>query len=759
MTRKLSLRMLLVGSTALLAVAGGTVAMAAEASEATKVEEVTVTAEKRSANIQKVANSVSAIKGDKLVSSGAQSLKDYAQFIPGLTIQDAGTPGQAVVTLRGIAPFSSTNTIATLIDDVSAGASNGWARATVYNVDLIPYDLDRFEVLRGPQGTLYGASTIGGLLKYNLKPADVTGFSAQLGGELSNTSKGSGGPGYLTRGAVNIPVVNDVFAVRLSAYNRYSEGWIKATARNDKNANEGNDTGARLAATFKPNDKFRINLQAMYNKSDYDDTASVRFAGYTSYKAGGVRFYRETGAEPLSNSDYYPHFFKRTSNFYSGTINWDLDWATLTSITASVRDHLTTAIDTTNSYGQYLALFGLPFGKSFFALDIDMKKFTQEVRLTSPSGGRFEWLLGAFYTKEDIGNEQIVKAFKPDGTNLAAPFTNFSTKYFLEALVPSIYKEKAVFANASFKITDELTVSGGIRRAQNDQDFHQVTDGIILGGFKSVPGGSGEKVTTWSTSASYQFTPRIMSYVRVATGYMPGGPNALVANSIPEFSSSTVTNYEVGFKSTFWDGRALFNAALYKINWKDIQLIISDPNCGCTYFGNGGRAYSKGFEFEGYVIPTEGLRVGFNGSFNKNELTSLDPGSPPFEKGYQLPNSPKFNGSLFVDYDWAVHSDWRATVGASYQYVDDRYSATVNRYNNPNGDKGLNGIDPAYSRLNLHAGLTAGRYTVNLNVRNALDDRDYVARGLVSPPLAGSPYMTATPLTPRTISLSVDAKF
>jgi outer membrane receptor protein involved in Fe transport len=749
---------LLSGHGAFAADADAAAAAAADRSTAPTVEEVMVTAEKRSVNIQEVPVSISAIKGDKMQDLGLTRLTDYSQYVPGLVIGNGGTPGQTSITLRGIAPVSSGAVVGTYIDDTPLGSSNGWARATIFALDLMPYDVERFEVLRGPQGTLYGAGAMGGLIKYVLKQADTHEFSGQVGGELNYTDNSSG-VGSAERVSVNIPIIQDKLGVRASFYDHEYQGYTDNSRLGLNGVNQGYQRGGRFALTFTPTDNFRINLNAMENKSNFDDGAFVRLGALTTTVEDGVTLYHgKPVTGDFDNPAAYQGAFQKTIDYFSGTVNWDL--GPLTFVSATSYSHTTTHQfnDATDSYGAYTGAFGMPPGVGYFDLGLDLKKWTQEFRLQSPTGGKVEWMAGAFYTHEDSANHQLVNVYDANYQPITGPAAIYFNPFFAYAEVPTIYKEYAFFGDITWNLSPKFDVTGGLRYAHNTQTFQQISDGVILGGYTNQPGASAEGVTTWSANARYHFTDHVMAYARAATGYRPGGPNVVLAGVPPTVNSDTLTSYEVGIKSTFWDGRALLNVTAFDIQWKNIQLAVSDITCGCTYDANGGDAYSRGFELEGSLTPIEGLRIGYNAAYTKGQLTSLVPGAPPYLLGYQLPGVPKFAAGATIDYNWPAFAEWRANVGGGIRYVGKEYPLAPSATGLPTSAP--NTQDPSYATADLHAGLSNEKYVVNLFVRNVTNKLVYTTQSPIQNGLSGDVVgILGVPLEPRVIGVSVDAKF
>lgn len=756
-------RLMLAGTAGVLALLGGHGAFAAAAdSSPTNVEEVVVTAEKRSVNIQQVPASVSAISGSKLETLGLKNLQDYSQYVPGLVVNQGGSPGQTTVTLRGVAAVGPGSVVGYYIDDTPLGSSGNYARATAFSLDLLPYDVERLEVLRGPQGTLYGAGAMGGLIKYVLKQANTHEYSLQAGTELSYIDH-SDGMGNAFRAAANIPLIQDKLGVRISGFEQQDQGYVDNVRLGIGDANDLRQWGGRLAVTFTPTDKLTVNLNALWYRLHSQDNNTVRLDNLVTHT-------EPNGGEWLSGTPTLGEFaqtygfrqpFTKNIDYYSATVNYDLGAATLTSATSYSETKTAQRQDSTDLYGAYTQLFGMPHGVGVFDLGLGLDKFTQEFRLASPSGGKVEWLAGAYYTYEKSNNHQLVNVYDANYQPITGPFAAFFNPFFAYAELPSDYREYAAFGDLTVHLTDKFDVTGGLRYAHNDQNFEQISDGLVLGGFTDQPGDSSESVLTYQANARYHFTDDSMLYARIASGYRPGGPNAtLNAKPTPPVGSDKLTSYEVGLKSTFLNGRLLFNAAVFDIEWKNIQQGVYHPDTGSSNLANAGDAFSRGVEIDGYFMPVEGLRIGYDAAYTKAQLTSIDTDAPPFFTGVQLPGIPKWQAGLTADYQWPLSDVWRANVGAGFHYISEEWTGGLQDpstgsllYSGPTTK------NPAYSTLDLHMGLSTDRYDINLFVRNVTDKRVYLQSFPVSDPFIGNFALDTVLLQPRTIGISFDAKF
>jgi iron complex outermembrane receptor protein len=704
-------------------------------------DEIVVTAQKKVENIQDVPASISVIGGQRLERSGATQLADYSAYVPGLVVDSGGTPGQARITLRGLPPITSTTMVGTYVDDSPLGSSAGWVSAPNYALDLLPYDVDRVEVLRGPQGTLYGANTMGGLIKYVTKAPDLNRFSGRAGVEAL-TIKGAGDLGWGVKGSVNLPIVAGKLAARVSLYNQMTPGFIDNGQTGEKDENGVRQTGGRIAVLWQPTDRLSVRLSALVQDIDADGNATVSLVPGTRTPIYGG----------LTSKHVLDQPFKSKLRYYTGTLNWDLGWADLVSASSYSRTKIRKASDSTAYYGSYFPIVSaalpgytngtvIPAGLDRNLLSTDVKKFTQEFRLSSPAGQRLEWLIGAFYTDEDSLMLQEDTALDLNKVPVAGAFNPFAF-----ANIPTEYREMAVFANATYKFSDAFDISLGGRFAKNKQDFTLTAAGpvyVFFGIAGTTISKSKEDVFTYSVAPRWHINADTMVYARVASGYRPGGPNSPLPGIPPQVNSDRITNYELGLKSEFLDRRAMIDVALFRVDWTDIQAF-GISSSGVSYLANGGKARSQGVEFNASFTPVRALRIGFNTAYTDAELIDPIPslGGLP---GDQLSYAPKWSGAITLDHQFDMGNGWNGEAGGGIRYVGNRKSGF------PAGSDYFELAD--YVAVDLHAGISNDRWGARLFVRNATDKRAYVTPSA----LPGQDDWTV--LQPRTIGLSLEAKF
>lgn len=714
--------------------------------EAGVIDEIIVTAQKRSESLQDVPVSMSAFAEEQLTRVHATQLQDYAAYMPGINITNSGSPGQTSITLRGIAPVGPGSVVGTYVDDTPLGASNNYARATSFALDLMPYDIERVEVLRGPQGTLYGAGAMGGLLKYVLKEPSTEAFEFRAGVEGSDVS-GAEDLGWGARAGVNVPL-GDSVALRASYFQQNTPGYIDNVYTGEAGVNELEQSGGRLALLWQINDNASLKFGGMWQRLDSDNNGTMALA------LAGIDPVRASRNLPdLATSIPNAEAFGKDVDFYSATLNWGLGWADFVSATSYSKTHTSQTQDASITYGSLFPLLSLVFelpgapydeGLSKFNITLDHEKWTQEFRLASSGDGAIQWRVGAFYTEEDSKNKQVVDATDINGV----PIAGF-LPYFAFAQLPSQYQELAVFGDVTFKINDSFDVITGLRFSQNEQKFRQISSGAILV-TANQPGESDEDVFTYAVSPRWHLSDDTMLYARMATGYRPGGPNTIVANMPPSVDADELTNYELGLKTIFMDGRALVNAAVFYIDWQDIQQARSFA--GVSGLDNAGDAESQGIEFESLFSVTEGLQLGFNFSYTDATLSSTPPDLPN-ALGVQLPGVPEWSGALTANYGFTAFGGHEANVGGGWRYVDERYSEVVRTEDN------LAYALPAYDVLDLNADVQFDGLTVRLFVKNLTDERAFTGGGVTVDGLNQPVRLDLAVLQPRTVGLSIDFQF
>jgi len=754
----------------------------AQTTAGSSLEEVIVTAQKRSQPLADIPMSVSVLAGEQLERQQAVNFEDLAAMVPGLSL-NSNTAGITRITMRGINTGGVASTVGVYVNDVPFGSSSGLANAAILSGDFDTFDMARVEVLRGPQGTLYGASSLGGVIKYVTNEPSTDKFEGRIQGSLEDTS--GAGSGYAATGVLNIPVSGS-FALRATGFYRQDGGYTKSignnplfalqdpsvvieTSRVEKELNENTSGGGRVSALFKPSEDFSLDLTAYFQDINSDNANAYEVDPLTLKPLYGGKVISRYHEEP-TNIQY---------RLYSATLNWNLGAVSLESVTSysefsedlqrdvAAFDAIGTGLPTS----QLLTFVYSTPGTTDTLLSGVLRqttatdKFTQEFRLLSPDSDTFEWLVGAYYTDEDSGiNPQRVVAVTP-GTDARAP----GIPRVAEVSLDSTYEELALFANATWHISPKFDLSFGGRWSDNDQEAKQhvlITLPILPGGsitqdFDNLK--SSESPFTWSISPRYEFTDTTSMYARVATGFRPGGPNVLPpgVDAPSTYDSDELTNYEIGLRTGNADGSFSLDVAAFFLDWDKIQLFQVVNGFGVN--ANGGSAESQGLEFTAST-RTGGLTVTFSGAYTDTQLTEdTDPdgpgGVPDLVGGFDgdaLPFVPEWTLALAGDYEWSAFGDATAYVGGTVSYVGDREADFNNR---------IDPLDPtsprreadAYTTVDLRTGVLWDNWSLELygkNVTNEAGISDIAAPGIFPAGAAG----IAT-IRPRTIGLSLGLRF
>lgn len=703
------------------------------------LEQVVVTAEKRAERLTDVPASISAITGANMESLQVQSMSDLAGFVPSLDVVDGGTPGQRSIVLRGLstgyAPAAGAPLVATYIDDSPVGGTSPASRSSQLGLDLMPYDLDRVEVLRGPQGTLYGADAMGGIIKYVLRKPDLNNVEVRAGADSAYVDN-SDGVTWTGRAAANIPIISDFLAMRVSATYRNSPGYIDNVGADAPHSNSSHQSSGRFTLLLQPSSTLSVQTSFIYQESYANDRAGVTV--------------NEASQEPIygqySRFSYFTEPFEQQTMFGSIDVNWDMSFATLVSSSNwSKIDSTQYRTDLTPFFGTSIPSVssGLAYSDVFDTLS----KYTEELRLTSSkSDSRLWWMVGGFYTREPSGEDYNLPTFTLDRVLL--PYNLYLQGQYGG---PTVYVEQAVFANSTFTIVDGLDVGAGIRYSENKQYGCNFSGGVLLGGVTSIACTERpfQSKTTWLGDIRYHLDKDSIVYARVSTGFRPGGGCkgcGSVAFEIPDFYySDSIVNYELGAKGTFLENRLSLDFSAYNINWSNIQSTVLSPK-DASYTGNGGTAVSRGFEFSSTYEPTPSLMWNATLAFNDAHLTENAPGIFGVN-GDQLPQSARWMGSLGTEYRFNLSGQRRLFVGGSYRYRD----RVLNQFPGTG--------DPApmapQNIFNAYFGITSGKLTAKVYGNNVFNNHSYT--GLLLLENAGFP--TLVPVQPRTVGLSVDYEF
>ncbi len=717
------------------------------------MQQIVVTANKRRELQRNVANSVTAISGRTLDRRQEVNLKDIAAQVPGLSLQVADKT-QVRIVLRGLNTGSGGAEVASVIDDVPTNAAGAQNNASINSPNFDTYDLERIEVLQGPQGTLYGATAEGGIIKYVTNAPNLTTYSAAVESGINGVT--DGGIGGSLKGFVNVPLVKNIAALRLTAWNEWIPGYIDNPEANRTNANSGQQYGWRASLLVQPTPALYVRLTAERQTLFSNNTDLLQVVGARDPLAPPPD--QLSIANGLVNNTRLSNIGQNEAAVYYADINYDFGWSNLTSITSYTFNDVKTDADASNAavapgldVANYLntSAYGIPL-VARQRQNSNVGKFNQEVRLTSDPGltvfGRsFEWLGGAFYTRENSAFLQYFDALDARSLNVLTPPAG---GLGLEGSL----SEWAVFGQVDYHLLRTFDVALGGRFSGNSQHSQAVEGCCVLYG----PGSSAGEIYSNDHDALYSVAPRwrpndnTLLYGRIATGYRPGGPNLPVPGSpgLPNtYGPDRTVNYEVGVRQDLFNKKVAVDLTGFWVNWKSVQIlsVFNTPSGPFSVNGNAGSARSKGVEWTLTWVPLRGLTLSAVGEYTDARLTKNAPGLGAFQGDY-LPYVPDVSNSVNVEYDWTLLRRYRAYVSGTWTYTGLRYTGF-----SPSTTVTVSHLQlPSYNTGALRAGVDIGRYGLELFLNNISD-----SRGITTYANNGGADQTGqiTIIQPRTVGL------
>jgi iron complex outermembrane receptor protein len=786
-------------SVAIAAALSGTMAMpaaygaAAVAASDSTLEEVIVTARKRTENLQDVPISIDVFTSKDLQNQAISQFEDYATKTPSISFVSAG-PGTQTFVMRGVSDgsnpnYANTATTAFLVDDMSM---NYYGTTP----DLHLYDIERIEVLNGPQGTTFGASAMAGALRFITNKPDATAFSA--GVDLDGGKIDAGGHNGTIEGFINIPIIEDWTALRISAFSDYHGGFItnQLTTRNwvngavsdnsawaGKNYNVEKVTGARIALGQKIAEGWKASLTYSYQRQlthgawDQDPTigGAMDYQGnlvngparplpantvsrfgpeYKQYYAKTLDFHLDgdVGIGDLVYAGTYWAQDDRWVNEYSEYMQYLNQYANPpdTGFNASTQQAYNCLTDPFSSQGAS-GFSGCNPSVQYYDYIQHIDRWSHELRLQSKEGGRVHWLGGVYWEKtRDVYSDY----FHMPGLQTSGGQWQAETAYYYNsgALPPkpddwysygarSDYLQTTEFANVTVDITPKLHVEAGTVH------FHSNFSTSQYGGFwyaPQVPATYGGSSNKWNSKVglSYNVLDTVLVYADAAQGFRDGGVNGGLpsgcsnpppVNGVPQlgappkFQPDTLTNYELGWKSTMLDRHLLWNGALYYMPWKNLQTLVFDPDiCPSSSFNaNVGDARVYGMETNVKYQPTSALSLEFSASYNDARVLTNNFANASFsvEPGERLPYDPYFSYSGNARYEAPLDDRYKGYSQIEFAHKGDMWNALQ-----VSGSNGLPRVlQPGYTVANLRVGLLQSQthamaefYVTNLTNKNAV---------------------------------------
>ncbi|CAN7547042.1 TonB-dependent receptor [Phenylobacterium sp. LjRoot225] len=717
--------------------------------------EIVVTARRREESLRKVPLKVDAYDPMQMDRRGIRSIEDITRFTPGLEFTRTGGVSGDVstsISIRGIASEVGSATTAIYIDETPIQTRNiGYFGGNPYPRI---FDLERVEVLKGPQGTLFGASAEGGAVRFITPQPTLDRISSYARAELSSTENGA--PSYEAGAAVGGPIVKDVVGFRLSAWTRRDGGYIDRVddadgSVVDKDADWSRTSVVRAALAFKPTEGLLITPSLFYqrqfdnNRSQYWESFSD--VGGEDFKSGNPlpEKYHDKFYLPAVKVQYQNDVFELNSNtsYFNRKSTILLDYTTF--LRALFTGDPLTPIDGTIPSGAFVTT--------------KQENFTQEVRLQSPASSRVEWILGAFFTRQRQRSINLTDSNEVGGT--AANGYNYTNH------TSSTDRQIAGFANIAYPLTEQLKVSAGVRVAELKFSYLSLGDGPVNGGPSSDSGKTSETPVTPKFGVSYQIDRDNLLYANVAKGFRQGGAQAPVPASFcaadlaslgltagpSTYKADTVWSYDAGAKNSLFGGRLNIDASAYFINWDNIQQSVRLANCGFSFIGNLGKARSRGVDLTFDTRVSDAVRLGGNIGFNKTTFNDdvLGGGGVLLAGKGDGIGGPQFTGAVWGQVDFPI-GPYRSYFRSDLTFRTKGVSPDPHTFSY---DADLTATRPAYV-VSARLGVFIKDVEASVFVNNLFNENAALFR---THDVAGSPLFYAGGYRPRTVGMTATYKY
>ena len=695
----------------------GAMAQTESATAQSRIDEIIVTAQKRSASIQDVPIAITAFSGEQLANAGIDEAADLELVTPGLRFSTNTFIGS--VSIRGVgSPFNQGGGF----DPSTAVYIDGVYQSRFEGSQISLMDLERLEVLKGPQGTLYGRNAVGGAINY-ISQGPASEFGGKLKVQVGNYSQRK------FQGQVDIPLIKDELLFRAALMNETRDGYTKNLLLSSDEIDAADQLVGRFTLQYMPAESLDITLHAGFLDREGANTPGIK---HIDIDPNGPNAGAQIIDDPRKVLANQPHNSPSDREYYDATVKWDMGTLQLTSVTAYVESSagpLQRDVDAT----EFLVLHdGLPGRRNGFFIETD--SFSQELILSSSGDGELEWLLGAFYFQED--------SFTRGGSDLTAfgiPFNPTETNNAVEGY--------ATFGHASYDLSDKLRVSAGLRYSYEEKEEDSNRAIGVLGK---------DDWSSWTPKISFDYSIKedVMLYFSASRGFKSGALTR-VGTEYNSLEPEILDAYEVGAKTTLLDGRMRLNVSAFDYGFTDMQVRSINPiNITRTLLRNAGEAEMQGLEVEMLVLPFESLQLDVGLAWLDAEFVDFAvPVSPSVpdgnHAGNKIPSSPEFTANIGIKYSKEL-AGWGSLVAqADYYYSDEQFFSELNDV----------GRADSYGLLNLRASIESADNTwkVSLFGKNVTDElvRDFT---FVSGFLFGEGYLVSY-TSPRTYGVDLTYQF
>ena len=750
------------------------------------LQAVTVTATLREQELSDIPFSIAAPTASMLRERGAENIEGIAANVAGFSVQNLG-PGQSQVAMRGVSAGQIARDQPGVKEQVSTYLDDTPISLSLFTPDLDLFDVSRVEVLRGPQGTLFGAGSLSGTVRYITNQPEL-GVN-NVFGETGAHWVGGGGPGATVKVGMNVPFAERVagrFAVFHNRFGGYQD-VVRPNLTIDENVNDGQRMGVRAAVRIAPSERFEIMPRLVFQK--------VEMAGFNRTDTFNILANPYTTTRPAVSLNDRRLFLARdepfTDDFVLGDVNlkYGFGGMTLTSITSYTwRDILVTRDGGALVASIFGGSIGLP--ESIYTLEnpfddktgVDM--WTQEARLAGGTD-RVKWLVGAFYSNvhRDYGQSVRVPGFEAaTGIATAGPRAAKDEVFFSDLSYD--FAQRALFGEGTVTVGQNLDLTAGLRWYDFDEERDQVFDGFLVG-FVSQPGATSASGVAPRFMASFRASDNVTLNAQASQGFRLGGINdplnlpicspgdAETFGGRDSWDDETAWNYEVGAKTSWLNGRASLNVSAFHMDISDLQVTVTAGTCSSRIVFNVPKSFSQGAEVELALLPTPMIDLALSATLNNSELrstvTSTDAGGNVsvvggIEEGNRLPSVPRFQAAAAATFRRPIRGGATGFLTASAQHIGSRYTlmedlapgfGTVDMEALPNTIGGpltqrfftFDPELPAYTLVNGRVGFTRANWETALFINNLTDERAFLALDRERGTLARVGYLVNQPRT------------
>ncbi|MEQ9395714.1 TonB-dependent receptor [Haliea sp.] len=721
---------------ALLAAGGFTQTAYAQLTAGPMLEEVLVTAQKREQSLQNVPVSVTAFSAETIERAGIRDFEDYAMKTPNVGFQQRGSRSDTKFGIRGVTNIGGqANAVGVYVDEVNVVPSV-LSTGTSRTADTQLLDIERIEVLRGPQGTFFGRNTMGGAINITTVKPDPSGFDASVVAEVGEWDH------LLGRAMVNVPL-GDSVALRATVYYDENDGFITNRGPSGASNSEQNQ-GGRLALSWNPSQRLALDLSASWSRLEQDYPAMVPSGNLGSIPTqvvtdGGFLFdVFDVPVWPLGDVPFFPANHDHTATdmdraessdtaIYTARLVYDFDRFTLTSVTGYIDNEFSQA-------GEGDASVAPAF---FVSRDSELDAFSQELRLSGDWNGDTTWMVGAIYARDETVETDLSTHLATDpylalwdilgvlefglpgdiGDIITNGPSGVTVGNFEDVDRGADTTSYAAFGDMSWRISEHWEVAVGLRYTQDEVDYFEVTRPAITIPVSDIS--TSRDFDDWSPRLNVSWFPteQVTIYGTVSKGYKVGGFNASQDLVKLTFEPEEGWNYELGLKSRFWNERVQLNAAAFYFDWSDLQVRGQDVRTQRQVVVNADSAYTQGGELELSALLTASLSLNLAYGYLDAEFdrfpNAIDTNGNLFDgSGLRIPLAPENTFSAALQYEFLLGS-WDGFLRVDYSFIDDQFASA---------DNSPERLIESYELWNLRAGIDNGHFGIQAFVENLADE-------------------------------------